>query len=129
MHINEELYPLISRFFPSESLYSDYFQELKRLYLVANKSRERVLVELQIHKQSLARHGQKVLGFDDLVQKLNASSDEGVSILCGSNGRYAFELYLNADLTYQYGSVILKCRVKTDEEVLWEKSLGIKHDV
>lgn len=127
--IDIDFYYLLEEFLPEKKLRSKYFMKIDRIYLVSSKSRERVLKETCIHKEYLEKHGEISLGLDDLVEKLKTFTDKNVSILCASNKKYSLELFLNVELSSRIGYVIMKNRKKTQEEILWEKSLGIKHDI
>lgn len=69
------------------------------------------------------------MGFGDLINKLLEIRDESVCIIHGNNDEYCFDIYLNNEMSDRLGYLLIRRRKKTKEEILWEKNLGIIHEI
>lgn len=125
---DKNLSNLLIKHFPSEDFSLDLTRDLKYLYIVRQKSRLRVLDELQIHADSVKQNNIQVFGFYALINNLDKLFCETISILCARNKEHSFEIYLTDDCSKRIGYSLVKNREKSESELLWELSLGINHD-
>lgn len=113
----------------SPSLLRQYivFDDVKNLHLT-EKDRSRAIEEMDIHIENVRKNGSNIIGYSSLRKNLNTSSDKTIYILSGYDKKYGFDLYLDKSKSHSIGVAIIKLRIKSEEELKWEREvLGIKH--
>ncbi|QKJ85715.1 hypothetical protein PMPD1_0743 [Paramixta manurensis] len=113
----------------SPSLLRQYIvlDDVKNLRLI-EKDRRRAIEEIDIHIENVRKNNSDIIGYSLLKKNLESSSDETVYILSGYDMKYGFDLYLDKSKSHPIGVAIIKLRIKSEEELKWEREvLGIKH--
>jgi hypothetical protein len=103
------------------------FKNIKKLFLI-KKDKSRSIEEMDIHIENVRKHGSEIIGYSSLIKSLKESREKDVYILSGYDSKYAFDLYLDESKKKVLGVSIVKLRIKSEDELRWEKEkLGIKH--
>lgn len=81
---------------------------------------------MDIHIENVRKNGGDIIGYYELKNKLYDVGDEYVHILSGCGEKYGFDLYLDENKIKSLGVLIVKLRVKSEDELKWERDkLGI----
>ncbi|MDE1186005.1 MAG: hypothetical protein PW844_05930 [Pantoea sp.] len=103
------------------------FNNVRNLFLT-KKDRQRAFEEIDIHIENVRKNGGYIIGYSSLINSLKASVNKDIYILSGYDDKYGFDLYLDESKTNVLGVSIVKIRIKSEEELIWEKEgLGIRH--
>lgn len=96
--------------------------------LLIKKSRIRCIEEIEVHYENVKKNNGHIIGYRSLKKHLKENKENNVYILSGHNEKYGFDLYLNESKSCVIGVAIIKLRVKSADEIKWERDvLGIKH--
>jgi len=94
--------------------------------ILIKKLKKRTLEEMGIHIENVRKNGGDIIGYSELKNKLYDVGDEYVHILSGCDEKYGFDLYLDENKIKSLGVLIVKLRVKSEDELKWERDkLGI----
>lgn len=94
--------------------------------ILIKKLKKRTLEEMEIHIENVRRNGGDIIGYSELKDMLYDVGDEYVYILSGCDKIFGFDLYLSEDKTKVLGVLIIKLRIKSEDELKWERDkLGI----
>lgn len=94
--------------------------------ILIKKLKKRTLEEMEIHIENVRRNGGNIIGYSELKDILYDVEDEYVYILSGCDKIFGFDLYLGEDKTKVLGVLIIKLRIKSEDELKWERDkLGI----
>ncbi|KKB04926.1 hypothetical protein [Pantoea anthophila] len=94
--------------------------------ILIKKLKKRTLEEMEIHIENVRKNGADIVGYSELKNMLNDVEDEHVYILSGSDKKFGFDLYFGEDKTKVLGVLIINLRIKSEDELKWERDkLGI----
>lgn len=94
--------------------------------ILIKKLKKRTLEEMEIHIENVRKNGADIIGYSELKNMLNDIEDEHVYILSGCDKKFGFDLYFGEDKTKVLGVLIIKLRIKSEDELKWERDkLGI----
>jgi len=105
----------------------DYIDLTDAINLIfIKKLKKRALEEMEIHIENVRKNGSDIIGYSELKDMLYDVEDEYVYILSGCDKTFGFDLYLGEDKIKVLGVLIIKLRVKSEDELKWERDkLGI----